>query len=231
MTHHHCGPVRRVLVVEDDPVCRHYTRSALRQQGYAVKAARCLGEALRVALAWRPELVLTDLNLPDGGGLDLVRRVRSNWPANRPPPRFVAMTAAGAGRDDTWAEVFCRVVHKPFDPACLAPLTGDPACGRAVGERAAHRLDRRARREIRRQLPRLATLLEAGRLDAAAALAHRLAASAAVCGATELGRGLQRFCDTCANAPGTAELAETFTAARRLARDFVEGVTSRPGSG
>jgi hypothetical protein len=52
-----------------------------------------------------------------------------------------------------------------------------------------------------------------------------------VCGAAELGRNLQAFSDACANEPLPAELAETFTTARRLARDFAEGVTTRWDSG
>ena len=234
MENHDSGPIRRVLVVEDDPVCRRYTSEALRQKGSAVKQARCLRQALRLALAWRPELILTDLHLPDGCGLDLVRRVRAEWPATHPPPRFVAMTAAAAGRDDALAEFFVMVLRKPFGPSELAALF-TPAGNRSPGNqettappRANRCLQRLACREFRGHLPRIATLLETGRLDAAAALAHRLAASAAMCGAAELGQRLQAFSDACVNRPLTTELAETFTAARRLARDFAEGVV--PGS-
>ena len=54
MQHHDSGPHLRVLVVEDDPVCRRYTSEALRQAGSTVKQTDCIRRALRLALVWRP---------------------------------------------------------------------------------------------------------------------------------------------------------------------------------
>ncbi|MEJ2400835.1 MAG: response regulator [Xanthomonadales bacterium] len=220
----------RVLVVEDDPVCRRHTAQALRRAGRTVKQAGGIDEALRLATDWRPALILTDLHLPDGSGAELARRVRARWPAGQPPPQFVAMTAADPARCAGMLDDgdFSRVLRKPFTPGALTALSDDHA---AETRGADARLQRLARREVRRQIPRMTSLLESGRLGAAARLAHRLAASAAVCGAAELGRRLQAFSDACANRSLPGELAETFTAARRSARDFVEGVASRCESG
>jgi CheY-like chemotaxis protein len=238
MQHHDSGPYRRVLVVEDDPVCRRYTSEALRQAGSTVKQTDCIRRALCLALEWRPGLILTDLNLPDGSGEELVRRLRAAWPAKRPLPLLVAMTAAGsARRDGAVNSHFHRVLRKPFEASELAMVFGGvrehpPACEHPAGAPGANdKLRRLARQELLRHLPRIAARLESGRLESAAALAHRLAASAAVCGAAELGRHLQTFSDACTTEPLPAELAETFTAARRLARDFAEGVTTGWGSG
>ena len=233
MAHRGLGPIRRVLVVEDDPVCRRYTSEALRQAGSSVKQTAALRQAVRVALGWRPELILTDLHLPDGSGAELLRRVRAAWPARWPLPRFVAMTAADPTERAEALETcgFQHVLIKPFEPAELARLVADPGGFRRAADAPDDRLRRLAQREFRRHLPRIAELLETGRLDAAAALAHRLAASAAICRATELGRRLQAFSDACLNRPLPAELAATFTAARRLARDFHEGVRPQDGSG
>lgn len=238
MQRHDSGPHRRVLVVEDDPVCRRYTSEALRQAGSTVKQTDCIRRALRLALAWRPGLILTDLNLPDGSGEELVRRLRTDWPAKHPLPLLVAMTAAGsASRDDALNGHFNRVLRKPFEASELAMVFGGvrehpPTSDNRAGAPGANdRLRRLARQELLRHLPRIAARLESGRLESAGALAHRLAASAAVCGAAELGRQLQAFSDACTDQPLPAELAETFTAARRLARDFAEGVTTRCDSG
>jgi len=239
MQNHGSGPIRRVLVVEDDPVCRRHTSQGLRQGGSTVKQTARIREALKLALSWRPDLIVTDLHLPDGTGCELARRVRAAWPASRPSPLLVAMTASGSEQDRAaMADAgFDRIIRKPFVPARLAEL-GDGVRGQVSDgeahprEKAANEeLHRLARHEVLRQFPRLATLLEQGRLEKTAALAHRLAASAAVCGATDLGRRLQAFSQACADRPRTAELAERFTAARRLAGDFVAGVAPRRESG
>ena len=136
MQRHDSGPHRRVLVVEDDPVCRRYTSEALRQAGSTVKQTDCIRRALRLALVWRPGLILTDLNLPDGSGEELVRRLRTDWPAKHPLPLLVAMTAAGgegaeiAAADD---EVYqgepvglkLRIWIKPYEDAQLSGKRAD----------------------------------------------------------------------------------------------------------
>lgn len=72
----------RLLVVDDDP----YTRSALHtlfdRRGWHVLLSGTVAEGL-AALELSPRCVLLDLNLPDGGGLDLLRAVRSRHPGTR----------------------------------------------------------------------------------------------------------------------------------------------------
>jgi two-component system KDP operon response regulator KdpE len=68
------GPV--VLVVEDEPQMRRFLRPALEGQGYRVLEAATAREALIEASSHNPELVVLDLGLPDGDGVDLTRRLR-----------------------------------------------------------------------------------------------------------------------------------------------------------
>lgn len=70
----------RVLVVEDEPHMRRFLRTTLTGSGYAVLEARTGEEALDMATAWNPELVLLDLGLPDVDGLEVTRRMRT-WSA------------------------------------------------------------------------------------------------------------------------------------------------------
>jgi response regulator of citrate/malate metabolism len=69
----------KVLVVEDDPVAAEAHRMYVeRLSGFEVGAVvHTGGAALRVLERQPVDLVLLDLNLPDGHGLDLVRRMRS----------------------------------------------------------------------------------------------------------------------------------------------------------
>jgi DNA-binding NarL/FixJ family response regulator len=69
-----------ILLVEDDPPTLWRLQDALVKAGFDVAAAASLGEA-RTSLATRtPKVLLTDLQLPDGHGIDLIREVRTRFP-------------------------------------------------------------------------------------------------------------------------------------------------------
>jgi DNA-binding NarL/FixJ family response regulator len=69
-----------ILLVEDDPPTLWRLQDALVKAGFDVAAAASLGEA-RSSLATRtPKVLLTDLQLPDGHGIDLIREVRTRFP-------------------------------------------------------------------------------------------------------------------------------------------------------
>jgi len=68
------GPL--VLVVDDEPTMRRFLRPALEGQGYRVIEAASASEALVQATTHNPDLVLLDLGLPDGDGVDVTRRLR-----------------------------------------------------------------------------------------------------------------------------------------------------------
>jgi two-component system KDP operon response regulator KdpE len=69
-----------VLVVEDEAPIRRFLRPALRGEGYRVVEAESLRDGLVQASTQTPELIIVDLGLPDGDGLELIRRVRE-WAA------------------------------------------------------------------------------------------------------------------------------------------------------
>jgi DNA-binding NarL/FixJ family response regulator len=69
-----------ILLVEDDAPTLWRLQDALAKAGYHVRAAATLGEA-RAALAGdAPKVLLTDLQLPDGHGVDLIRETRRRFP-------------------------------------------------------------------------------------------------------------------------------------------------------
>jgi len=69
-----------LLVVEDDAQVRRVLRTGLEAQGYRLVEARTRAEALRLATDYPPDLVLLDLGLPDGDGIEVVRGLRA-WSA------------------------------------------------------------------------------------------------------------------------------------------------------
>jgi DNA-binding response OmpR family regulator len=104
----------RVLLVEDDVRVAAAVASGLRKRGYDVDCAGSIAEALDAAPA---DLVLLDLGLPDGDGMDLCRALR----ARQPEVGIIAVTARGEERDRvsgllTGADDY---VVKPFSMAEL----------------------------------------------------------------------------------------------------------------
>ena len=72
------SPPLRVLLVEDYADLAEVTAEVLRAEGLYVRIAMSGREALELAPAFRPQLLLCDLNLPDMTGLDVIRGLRSN---------------------------------------------------------------------------------------------------------------------------------------------------------
>ena len=77
---------RSVLVVDDEADLLVTYERLLRQWGYRVSAAASLATGLLALERDRPDLVISDLRLPDGDGFQLVRAARA---APRPPPIII----------------------------------------------------------------------------------------------------------------------------------------------
>ena len=68
---------RKVLVVDDEPQITRVLRTSLGAQGYLVRTAGDGDEALEVMRSWPPDLIITDLSMPNMGGIELCRRIRT----------------------------------------------------------------------------------------------------------------------------------------------------------
>jgi len=66
----------RVLVVDDEVAIRRFLRVSLAARGYSVLEAATARQAMEVAAAEQPEIVILDLNLPDTDGIEVTRRLR-----------------------------------------------------------------------------------------------------------------------------------------------------------
>jgi len=83
----------RILVVDDEPAILRTVRTNLGRHGYRVDAAASAREALEHADT-RPDLILLDLGLPDGDGLELIRAIRE-----RSATPIIVLSARGAEHD------------------------------------------------------------------------------------------------------------------------------------
>jgi DNA-binding NtrC family response regulator len=89
-----------VLIVDDDPSCLQLLQAILEEVGFAVTTADRPRAALQQTEAQPPDLLITDLRMPDMNGLELVRAVR------RGAPEVCCVVITGFASDEIIAEAY-----------------------------------------------------------------------------------------------------------------------------
>ncbi|HEY8967277.1 MAG TPA: sigma-54 dependent transcriptional regulator, partial [Candidatus Methylacidiphilales bacterium] len=122
-----------ILLVEDDPDFAASVTRVLRAAGYDVSAAGSVGEAQAALRKGDPDIVLSDIHLPDGTGLDLLKAVLDRDPL-RP---VVLMTASGSV--DTAVEATLNgafdYLLKPLERTQLLEAVEKAGAARAMSKR------------------------------------------------------------------------------------------------
>ena len=105
---------KRVLVVDDEVQILHVVSSKLRNGGYEVLTAQDGCEALELAQVERPDLLITDYQMPSLSGLELCQRLKQ-LPATRQLPAIL-LTARGFSvcEDASRAAGIKKCLSKPF---------------------------------------------------------------------------------------------------------------------
>ena len=108
-------PPFRVLLVEDDPSNGELFTAVLEREGYAVEVVTDGNEVERRVDAFRPDLVLMDINLPAVDGTELLRRLRRN--PSTAGLRILAVTAhAMKGDAESYVAMgFDGYIAKPIE--------------------------------------------------------------------------------------------------------------------
>lgn len=70
----------RILVIDDEDIVRTSCSRALVPEGYEVKAAKNGLEGLKMISDEKFNLVLTDLKMPDMDGIEVLKRIKEEWP-------------------------------------------------------------------------------------------------------------------------------------------------------
>jgi CheY-like chemotaxis protein len=88
----------RLLVVEDEPDARELLKLMLEQCGAVVKAAGSAKEGLQEVEEWKPDLMISDIEMPEEDGYSLIQKIRSTEArASRLPA--IALTAHARAED------------------------------------------------------------------------------------------------------------------------------------
>ena len=115
--------MNRILVVEDEADLAVTYDRLLRREGFRVVTAASRGEGLKALESAPPALVIADLRLPDGDGLDILRAARARDP--QVPVIVVTAFASRAARDAALASGASAFLSKPFPASALLRLVHD----------------------------------------------------------------------------------------------------------
>jgi DNA-binding NtrC family response regulator len=115
--------LRKVLVVDDDPVVGTSFNRVLTNKGYAVITAHNAAEALEQMRREEVDLVFTDIRMPGMDGLQLAEAVK----ARRPWTPVVIVTGYGTEADEerAMAAGVSAFLHKPLSPAMIEGSAAD----------------------------------------------------------------------------------------------------------
>ena len=125
-----------MLIVDDDQDTLDLVTIVLSSAGAAVRAVRTGGEALRQVAEWKPDLLLSDISMPDEDGYTVIGRLRA-LPAERggaTPAAALTAMASDEDRARALAAGFQLHIPKPLEPAALLIAVTDLARRRAGPE-------------------------------------------------------------------------------------------------
>ena len=110
---------KTILVADDESHILHVVSLKLRNAGFRVLTASDGQEALDVALAERPDLLITDYHMPQLSGLELCRRLKQD--AKTEAIKKIMLTARGYHLEpqDTEESGILKMLSKPFSPRHL----------------------------------------------------------------------------------------------------------------
>jgi CheY-like chemotaxis protein len=126
----------RVLVVDDEPDFRDLLVALLEERGAVVHAAASAAEVLHTLPSLRPDVLLSDIAMPEVDGYELIRRLRA-LPAEsggRVPAAALTAYARAEDRRRVLLSGFNMYLAKPVDPEELVAVVA--SLGGRLGEEA-----------------------------------------------------------------------------------------------
>jgi two-component system response regulator PilR (NtrC family) len=126
------GDSRAILIVDDEQSMRDMLAILLKKEGLDVRTAASRAEAARALAERAVDLVLTDVRLPDGDGIEVLRHVK----AGAPGTAVVVMTAYGTSETAVAARKLGAEAYilKPFDVDELRVVVRDALANRKLRE-------------------------------------------------------------------------------------------------
>jgi two-component system alkaline phosphatase synthesis response regulator PhoP len=123
---------KKVLVVDDEVHIIHVVAIKLRNNGYEVISAEDGSTAYKMACEEKPDIIVTDFQMPVMTGLELVEKLRANEATKGTP--VIMLTARGFAIEDDQRETLgiSDFLSKPFSPKELLRSIDDILFDKAV---------------------------------------------------------------------------------------------------
>lgn len=112
--------MKKILVIDDDELVRNMVCNSLRKSGFTVCEAQNGYEGVNKAQSEMPDLVITDILMPDKEGIETILEIRA---ANK-NTRIIAMSGGGSTHNMAFLDMAKKVgaqqvLSKPFKPTQL----------------------------------------------------------------------------------------------------------------
>lgn len=104
-------PPRIVVIIEDEPVSRQSTVALIQRAGYRALTAGSLAQAREVLSGVIPDVILLDINLPDGSGVQFLAELKADERTAQVP--VVLVTAMDADALPVGLERAAAILTKP----------------------------------------------------------------------------------------------------------------------
>lgn len=128
---------KRILIADDEMHVTHVVGSKLRKAGFDVVVANDGEEALRAALDCKPDMLITDLQMPYLSGFELAMRLKSEPTTSQTP--VLLLTARGYVVDSSELALtnIRQIMAKPFSALALLEVVHGMIGGSAEERKAA----------------------------------------------------------------------------------------------
>jgi CheY-like chemotaxis protein len=108
----------KVLLVEDELLIRELFEFTLTMHHAEVRTASKVSDAMQVLKNWAPDVVITDIGLPEFDGYDLIRFLRRTAETQSIP--IIALSGyVSINHEETTADPYLLKISKPVDPDYL----------------------------------------------------------------------------------------------------------------
>ncbi len=157
----------QLLLVDDEPGLREAVQAYLEDSGFAVAVASNAGEGLELARQKLPDLVITDIMMPQVDGYQFLKQLRDNPQLKTLPVVFLTAKGMTTDRIQGYNAGCDAYLSKPFDPdelvAIVTNLLQKRDTARAAGEDEPRNIEDVIREieEIKRLLTKGGTIVQA----------------------------------------------------------------------